>query len=125
MKLTTKFTPGPWNIGMRGGHNASQIYAYNGKDQFHDQAICQLYGRIPLNTPLDEVKECEGLANGRLIIASPLAHRLISALAQWIEESGHACLPRPDSLMPDGEETFGQLIKQYLFTTNATKGGEG
>ena len=79
-----KFTPGPWHIGMRGGHNANCIYAYNGKDAHDDYVICSVYG-INMNRSVDETLNNDGTPNARLIAAAP---ELLAALIMLRDEFG-------------------------------------
>jgi len=63
-------TPGPWRIGMRNGANSNLVYAHNGVDQYHDDAICSVYGMYQ-HAEISAQKENSGLANARLIAAAP------------------------------------------------------
>jgi hypothetical protein len=65
-----KFTPGPWNIGMRSGHNCSIIYAYNGESRHDDDAICMVYG-IHNCCDKEQLASTEGAPNATLIAAAP------------------------------------------------------
>jgi len=71
-------TPTPWHIGMRGGQNASGIYAYDGEQthpgenaKYFDTHICSV-SAISLHRSVEEVESSErdavGLANARLIV---------------------------------------------------------
>lgn len=72
----SKHTPGPWSIGLRNGHNASQVYA--GEEQ---DSVCQVYG-IWSNRSVEECKDCEGIGNARLIAAAP---ELLDAAKEWLK----------------------------------------
>lgn len=80
----SKHTTAPWHVGMRNGHNACHVYAYNGKDQYSDAGICSVYG-LPMHRKLDELEESESFANARLIAAAP---ELLEALKNMVESFG-------------------------------------
>ena len=50
-----------WHVGMMGGQNAANIYAYNGVNEYADDGVCAVFG-LPLHVPLDKVKEHPGYA---------------------------------------------------------------
>lgn len=92
-----QFTPGQWSDIPANGAPAGYSYTVlqNGNaiadipDQEHDEQIA------------------------RLIAAAPNYHRIIEALADWLDEGDN--LPRPESLMPGSEsETFAQAIRAAL-----------
>lgn len=66
----TQHTPGPWKIGMRGGFNANLICDRSGEDMHTDNAICSVFGMYQ-HQDVEEQKDSKGLANARLIAASP------------------------------------------------------
>ena len=65
-----KFTPGPWEVGMRGGFNANLICDRSGENEHTDNAICSVFGMYQ-HQDVDEQKDSKGLANARLIAAAP------------------------------------------------------
>ena len=66
----SKHTPGPWEVGMRGGFNANIIFDRSGEDLHSDNGICLVYGMYQ-HQNIDEQKDSKGLANARLIAAAP------------------------------------------------------
>jgi hypothetical protein len=68
----TKWTPGPWQQGMRTGANANCIYKQVGPELHDVDAIAMVYG-IRLNTSAENVTKrwSEGVSNARLISAAP------------------------------------------------------
>jgi hypothetical protein len=68
--MSTQHTPGPWEVGMRGGFNANMIYDRSGDDLHSDNAICSVFGMYQ-HRDIDEQKDSKGLANARLIAAAP------------------------------------------------------
>lgn len=78
--MEPKWTKGPYTAGMPSGHNASNIYAANGKD-----AIASVYG-IPIHTSVDEVEEryAEGMATARLLAASTQMYDALLAIYRGI-----------------------------------------
>lgn len=77
MNTINQQTPGPVEVGMRGGHNANGIYARDGgkgKDaRYWDGSIATVYG-MPQNTSVEEMETlpqyAQGLATARLLAAS-------------------------------------------------------
>lgn len=76
--MNTKFTPGPWHVGMRSGHNAKTIFAYNGKDEFDDEGICEV-NKVYLHTKTKDAAKCEGIYNAFLIAAAPELYDALKA----------------------------------------------
>ncbi len=70
MSNKAQHTQGPWRIGMRNGANANTIYARNGADNYSDDGICTVY-EIWQHSNIEEVQQCKGIANARLIAAAP------------------------------------------------------
>jgi hypothetical protein len=63
---------GPWHVGSRKGFNASNIYAFDGKDEYHDTNIASI-PNISLHRTLNEV-EGDKRNRGGLGIATFIAH---------------------------------------------------
>jgi hypothetical protein len=77
----TQQTPGPWEIGMRGGFNANLICDRSGEDMHTDNAICSVFGMYQ-HQDVEDQKDSKGLANARLISAAP---ELLEALKNLLE----------------------------------------
>lgn len=76
----TKFTPGPWSVGMHHGHNASIVYAppKSGAPEYSQEGICNVYG-IALHRSVGEVERNAGFANAHLIASAPELYELLEA----------------------------------------------
>jgi hypothetical protein len=68
--MSAQHTPGPWEVGMRGGFNANLICDRSGEDEHTDNAICSVFGMYQ-HQDIDEQKYSKGLANARLIAKAP------------------------------------------------------
>lgn len=79
-----KPTPGPWRQGSLRGYNACTIFA-----DADSESIATVYG-IPIHTQVGDVSEryAEGMANARLIAASPDLLEALKGLLSACDEEG-------------------------------------
>ncbi len=54
-ETTVVSNEGELHIGMRNGHNANHLYLYDGKDEFHDTAVCTVYG-VPVHCTVERCR---------------------------------------------------------------------
>jgi len=76
-----------WHVGMRNGHNASNIYQYSGKTDLDNDAIAQVYN-VSMHRHIEDVKDDEGIDNAYLIAAAP---ELLEALEFYTAICGNTC----------------------------------
>lgn len=67
--MSAQTTSSLWHVGMRNGHNACTIYAYDGKEAHDDTAIAHVFG-IAQNRPLDYCKNDPGMKHAVVIAAA-------------------------------------------------------
>lgn len=101
-----QFTPGPWTVNSCG-------YVGTAPKTDNDTGWTLIACPAELHGPTSYVRlpdAKEQACNARLIATAPDYHRIIEALADWLDEGDN--LPRPESLMPGSEsETFAQAIR--------------
>jgi len=71
----SEFTPGPWRVGMKNGHNANIVFNEN------DKGIAAVYG-LALHRKVDEQPEdaAEEIANANLLAAAPELYEALDVL---------------------------------------------